>query len=60
MSTSQAVMTIALIVLAVVGSVVGVVAMAGALRSLCAGEMTPIKASDDDLRPHPRLRRRVA
>jgi hypothetical protein len=53
-------MTIALIVLAVVGSVVGVVAMAGALRSLCAGEMTPIKASDDDLRPHPRLRRRVA
>jgi hypothetical protein len=48
-------MVSAVIVLAVVGSAVGVVALAGALPSLCSGEMMPTKASDDDSCTHPRL-----
>jgi hypothetical protein len=47
-------------VLAVVGGFFGLVEFVRATRSLCQGEMTPVIASDDDLRPAPRLRRSAA
>jgi hypothetical protein len=41
----------------IVGGAVGLVVMIRACRSLCQGGLATSDASDDDLRPHPRLRR---
>jgi len=55
--TEQSVVLYVLTAAAVIGGIVGLVACVRAYGSYLHGSISAIVASDDDLRPHPRLRR---
>jgi hypothetical protein len=56
MTTSQAIITTALMIIGLVGTIVGLIAFVNAEHNLLRGSLMSKVYSDDDLRPHPRYR----